>query len=379
MKASYPVKPPGCPCILCLPQFSEMKQLQANGSLDQSASLTFPLSGIQPQPIDDEVFFRHLQDYLPGHCVLERRAIRADRDLTVVVNDELSTPVLDEIQDYLHLIAPRQHTRIDPLHKYQIKKMRVVITEDPGLHLIWYYDTIFIKPIVPLFLSFTMWAEFLLPPSSSDTTSTSDQDDPRTSIPPPIRRYSTASLSYQCRSALGFVRTYAFLVQHRSDFDIAQSLGLIPQDIDYSSFRAFIKPFQYLPAGAVSPRYEFGQMRLTRLNWAVRLLQPRSVATGGWFANRLYYLELYTQSADYSRSWLPPLLFAFAVLSLMLSAMQVMLAGLGTSTGEPIVRFGWGFSIATIVFCSLASGILLLYFPIMLLCQMLYIQSSRQR
>ncbi|EGR50357.1 uncharacterized protein TRIREDRAFT_41607, partial [Trichoderma reesei QM6a] len=242
------------------------------------------------------VFLRHLQDYLPGHSVLDRCAIRENRDLTAVVADELNTPVLDEIQDYLHLIAPRLHTRIDSLHRYQIKKMRIVITEDPGLHLIWYYDTIFIKPIVPLFLSFIMWTD----------------------------RYSTATLSYQCQSALGFVRTYAFLVQHRSDFDIAQSLGLIPQDIDYSSFRAFIKPFRYLPVGAVSPRYEFGQMRLTRLNWAVRLLQPRSVATGGWVANRLYYLELYTQSADYSRSWLPPLLFAFAVLSLMLSAMQVM-------------------------------------------------------
>jgi hypothetical protein len=354
-----------------------MKQPRNHVPLGQTTSLAFPLSEKQPQLISDDVFLRHLQDYLPGHSVLDRCAIRENRDLTAVVADELNTPVLDEIQDYLHLIAPRLHTRIDSLHRYQIKKMRIVITEDPGLHLIWYYDTIFIKPIVPLFLSFIMWTEFLLPPSPSSTTS--DQDESRTSISPSISRYSTATLSYQCQSALGFVRTYAFLVQHRSDFDIAQSLGLIPQDIDYSSFRAFIKPFRYLPVGAVSPRYEFGQMRLTRLNWAVRLLQPRSVATGGWVANRLYYLELYTQSADYSRSWLPPLLFAFAVLSLMLSAMQVMLAGLGLSTGEPIVRFGWGFSIATIVFCLLASSILLLYFPIMLLCQMLYIQSSKKR
>ncbi|KAL7815652.1 hypothetical protein V8C26DRAFT_402300 [Trichoderma gracile] len=354
-----------------------MKQPQNHGPLGQTTSLAFPLSEKQPQLISDDVFFNHLQDYLPVNAVLDQRAIRGNRHLTAVVSDELNTPVLDEIQDYLHLIAPRQHTRIDPLHKYQIKKMRVVITEDPGLHLVWYYDTIFIKPIVPLFLSFAMWTEFLLPPSPLDATS--DQDESRITLPPSIRQYSTASLSYQCRSALGFVRTYAFLVQHRSDFDIAQSLGLIPQDIDYSSFRAFIKPFQYLPVGSVSPRYEFGQMRLTRLNWAVRLLQPRSVATGGWFANRLYYLELYTQSADYSRSWLPPLLFAFAVLSLMLSAMQVMLAGLGLSTGETIVRFGWGFSIATIVFCLLASGILLLYFPIMLMCQMLYIQCSKTR
>lgn len=271
------------------------------------------------------------------------------------------------MQDYLHFVAPPNFRRIDSLHEQHIKKRRIVIAEDPGLHLVWYYDTIFIKPIPLFLLNFTTWRGLLLPPISTVISRQPDcpVEGGRTS-------YSVNTLDAQCKSAIGFLRTYSILIRHPSDYEIARSSGLIHENITYSDFRAFIKPFFALPESAVSQRYRFGQMRLTRLNWAVRLLQPCSVSTGSWFANKLYYQELYTQSGDYSVSWLPPLLFTFAALSVVLSAMQVVLAALGTDFRQPVVRFSWGFSISAIAFCILACSILLVYPPILLLGQAIY-------
>ena len=33
----------------------------------------------------------------------------------------------------------------------------MIVTEHPGLHLVWYYDTIFLKPIPPYLLSRAFW------------------------------------------------------------------------------------------------------------------------------------------------------------------------------------------------------------------------------
>lgn len=346
---------------------------QGRQSSVQAFSFCFPLSQRQPQLVDDQSLLQHLQDYL-AHSSLPTAGFdyRNNGALASVLATELDTPALDEMHDYLHFVSPRNFTRIDPLHRFHIKKMQVVIAEDPGLHLIWYYDTIFIKPIPSFLLSFKMWTDCLLP-----ATVPNSQQGVAPGTSTLQNQYSTDLLSYHCKSALGFLRTYAFLVRHLSDFEIARGLRLVPQDVSYADFRAYVDPFRSLPDEAVAARYHFGQMRLTRLNWAVRLLQPRSVRAGGWFANRLWYLELGTQSSAYVRDWLPPLLFAFAVLSLVLSAMQVMLANTEASTWGAFPRVSWRFSVGTVVFCTSASVVLLSYFPIMLAGQMIYATRGR--
>jgi hypothetical protein len=345
-----------------------MALLQDENAPNGVSTLTFPLSENQPQVISDDLFRQHLKDSLFPQYLLSNSDYRENRDLASLFTAELGTPVLDEMKDYLHFVATRSLYHVDPLHEQHIKKRNIVITENPGLHLVWYYDTIFIKPIPPILLNFTIWREFLLPPTSIKNNNQQKGE----STPSQRKSYRINSLNNHCKSALGFLRTYALLVRYPSDFRIAQNLYLIPSDINYSEFRAFINPFMSLPHSAVSHRYEFGQMRLTRLNWAVRLLQPRSVSTGSWFANRLYYQELYTQSGDYLVSWLPPLLFAFTSLSLMLSSMQVVLAALGTGTWRAFVKASWGFSVATIILCSSVTCIMSLHFLVLVLGQVIY-------
>jgi hypothetical protein len=184
--------------------------------------------------------------------------------------------VLDELHKYLYLVATASFDHIDSLHEHRIKKRSVIIAENPGLHLVWYHDTIFIKPIPPILLNFKIWKEFLLPEISSKVSGS----EPQTGTGK-LASYTSSDLNPLCKQALGFLRTYALLVRHTSDFEIAQKLGLIPSTVPYLQFQSFIKPFLSLPEDTVSARYHYGQLRLTRLIWALRILQPRS-KKGGW-------------------------------------------------------------------------------------------------
>lgn len=128
------------------------------------------------------------------------------------------------------------------------------------------------------------------------------------------------------RRALGFTRTYAHLIRHRSDFNIALAEDLIPPFKDaplHSDFEKFIQVFRDVGDGEVSRRWEFGQIRLGWLNWAVRVFQPRTPGRG--LLGRLFYANQYQQTGQFIREFGAPLLFMFATLSLILSAMQVVL------------------------------------------------------
>lgn len=255
---------------------------------------------------------------------------------------ELDTPILNEVYPHLSLVAKKAGDHIDPLHRQRIQRRNIVIAEDPALHLVWYYDTLYLKPIPQCLYNYAFWEEYLLLPTSKypGTSQTSD----------------ACSSSHICRTALGYLRSYSFLIWHESDYLIAQRADLIPKDITYQDFRRFILPFRSIPDEYVSPRYHFGQLRLTRLNYAVRLLRPSTMG-GTIFA---YYHGRYWQTGDYLRRFGTPLLFFFAAFSVVLSAMQVFLAALGQDAWAPFVRVSWGFSVAVIILItSLAASTVL--------------------
>ncbi len=244
---------------------------------------------------------------------------------------ELDTPILNELYPHLSLVAKKASDHIDPLHRQRIQRRNIVIAEDPALHLVWYYDTLYLKPIPQCLYNYGFWEDFLLLSTSKCP------ETPETS--------GASSNSHICRTALGYLRSYSFLIRHESDYLIAQRADLIPKEITYHEFRRFILPFRSIPDEYVSPRYHFGQLRLTRLNYAVRLLRPSTMG-GTIFA---YYHGRYWQTGDYLRRFGTPLLFFFAAFSVVLSAMQVVLAALGQDAWANFVRVSWGFSVAVII------------------------------
>ena len=263
---------------------------------------------------------------------VHREGAQSPADATrAFLRQELDPHTLNMIHARLWLVAKRSGSHIDALHIQLIKCRNIVIAEDPGLHLTWYYDRIYIKPLPRYLLNYDLWETHLFPMPRGPSTSPN---------------FEISALSPICKNALGYLRSYSFLIQHDSDFHIAQRSNLIPQDITYQKFRAFIRPFKSIPDSAVAPRYMYGQLRLSRLNYAVRILQPSSM--GGKIV--IYYQERYWQTGQYIRRFRTPLLFVFAALSLILSAMQVGIAASSLGTREAFTQASWGFSVAVIMF-----------------------------
>ena len=252
----------------------------------------------------------------------------SDTSIEDFLLSELDTPILNELYSYLWFFAKKSSVHIDAIHQHIMKQRNVIVTEDPALHLVWYFGTIYLKPIPKFLMSHAFWIDHLMPPNV-----------------PQEGRVQVNDLSHVCRTALGFLRSYSHLVRHDSDFIIAQQSNLIPKDVEFPEFQRFIRCFRTVEDQAVSPRYHFGQFRLTRLNWAICLLPPR----GPWtLVFRRYHRE-HIQTGQYIQSYAGPLLFVFAVLTLILSAMQVVASVLGDQTWDAFVRASWGFSVAVIV------------------------------
>lgn len=254
-------------------------------------------------------------------------------DVLAFLRRELECTVLDELAPSFFVFCKRRSSHVNTLHEYISTGSHVTVSEDPGLHLVRKYDIIFIKPIPHCLFNFTFWVSYLVPGQGGSGAG--------------HRLYDPARLNSCTRSALGLLRSYGHLIKHESDFVVARSNNLIPRDVSYTQFQYFIHPFRELPDFVVSPRYEYGHIRMTRLNLAIRVLRPRS--TGKIFP--WSYYKLHYHSGQYLAKFAAPLLFLFASFTLILSSMQVGLAAKETYIDGAWDAFGavsYVFSICTL-------------------------------
>jgi len=253
---------------------------------------------------------------------------------------DLKPVLFDHIYPWVWPFATKAGKHIDPLHRAVIKKRTIFVAEDPKLHLVWFKDTIYIKPLPDYLLNFSVWRTKLTDPNM-----------------------------YQ--AAAGFLRSYSFLIQHESDFVAAQKSNLLPKYVSFLRFQRFIRRFRALRDDEVSPRYHYGQLRLNRLNWVTHASKlatfiPHMQAPGGGggggqphhmpdpsWVHPWYYHETQWEFRQHIQHWVAPLVFIFASLSLILSAMQVGLASVDMGEIEGswsvFVRTSKEFAIATIV------------------------------
>jgi hypothetical protein len=185
-----------------------------------------------------------------------------------------------------------------PLHHQRAHLREVVINENPGLHLVWYYDKIFVKPIPAYFYSKAFWAYV-------------EHADPDV---------------YQ--AVVGFMRSYNFLIQYEIDFAEACHLRLIPDRPSgggpptYEEFCDFVEPFTQADDHHVNRRFHYGELRLTRINRAALL-----------FKRHLAYFHMHPQWGSVMSRVLAPVVTVFAIFSVALNSMQVALQALDMTEG----------------------------------------------
>jgi hypothetical protein len=176
------------------------------------------------------------------------------------------------------------------------------------------------------------------------------------------------------QAAAGFMRTYSCLIKHEIDFRKAQSteLGLIPTDdgenpITYERFAQFIAPFAELGDDRVRPRYQYGEMRLSRLNWFARFL-----------LGRLTYHHIHAQWNEYLGRFLAPFLTVFLLLSTALTAMQVELAVQSAPQGfrswDAFSQVCRWFSVLVLILVAVVSALLIFLILFMFMHDQIFAQ-----
>lgn len=197
-----------------------------------------------------------------------------------------------------------------PLHLQRIKMRETFVTEQMDLHLVWYSKRIYIKPIPRFLLDPRFWEEHLC---------------------------GNAQL-YQC--AMGFLLSYAALIEHESDYRIAKESNLLPEEVTWSQWVLLVHQLlNCRNLTTINKRYVYGELRLGRLNLIYRL--RKGMIRG--------YLSSCTTYGDFVRDNLNSLISLFAYTTIVLSAMQV---GLGTSylqENRAFQRASYVFSIFSIV------------------------------
>jgi hypothetical protein len=237
---------------------------------------------------------------------------------------------------------------INALHRQRVKGREIIVTEEPRLHLVWIHNRIFIKPLPRYLLSYAFWKDFLDEPSD---------------------RLGEDKHSIR-KAAAGFLRTYRYLIRHETDFNIAQQehLNLIPKDVDWPSFCRFTSDLSSIDDTAVSRRYYYGELRLTRLNFYAPLL-----------LRKFHFEQVHGQYGDFFARLYGPILFVFALVSTTLSSMQVALAA------EQLVAAQWvsmwhvsrWFSVLSLVGSAVVAGWFVLLWLWMFLDEWVY--TARQK
>src|SRR5450432_3090044 len=67
--------------------------------------------------------------------------------LTQFLLEDLSIPLLEKMAPWLWMLSTQSSDNISPLQHQRVKGREIVITENPQLHLVWFYNRIYLKPI----------------------------------------------------------------------------------------------------------------------------------------------------------------------------------------------------------------------------------------
>ncbi|KAH7109610.1 hypothetical protein B0J11DRAFT_544875 [Dendryphion nanum] len=260
---------------------------------------------------------------LPGHpCIL----LDDSGPMKKFLGKEFCSPDLEIMAPHLWIMTTLSSANINPLHRQRVKGREIIVTEEPRLHLVWIHNRIFIKPLPRYLVSQKFWEMYL--DEGSDRLGES-----RINI---------------CKAANGFLRTYRYLIQHESDFHIAQqdSLRLVPRDMTWEHFCKLTAELDHISDSDVSKRYNYGELRLTRLNFYAPLL-----------LRKFHFEHLHGQYGDFFGRLYGPILFVFALISIILNSMQVALSAeqLVTSHWESIWYTSRSFSMASLVGAGIIS------------------------
>ncbi len=215
---------------------------------------------------------------------------------------ELSLARLDAIQAYLWFAS---EVGTPDLGRELVMGRSIIVTEHADMHMVVHGSKCYMKPLPEFLLCHSMWTSYLC----------EDFD-----------LYA---------NAFGLLDSYRIMICRRSDFRLAQSCGLLPEEITWPQWIAFSHAlYRCNKSESRHPwnlRYAYGKLSLARLDVLSGICKGQMYRSYG--------------SLD-SRGWL---IGTVVYLTIVLTAMQV---GLGTnrlSNNEDFQRASFGFTVFSIM------------------------------
>ncbi|OAK97719.1 hypothetical protein IQ06DRAFT_280372 [Phaeosphaeriaceae sp. SRC1lsM3a] len=248
-----------------------------------------------------------------------QNSLRPATERQTFLRDQLETPRLNAIHDYLWLAGLPVAAR--PLHRQILLGRTVFITERPDEHLVWFETQIFIKPLPDYLLNYDYWLENLCDDDGEDL--------------------------YQ--SACGMLLSYAWLICYESDLNLAKEIGLMHKDVEWPSWTAYLEEFlanmDRTSSRDINKRYNYGELRLSRLNAIYRWKPPSHSLRNlmrGYRVGSMWYNVFFKRHFGW--------LFAvFGTFSVCLSALQVGLSTSKLQLDERFQRMSYGLTMISLV------------------------------
>jgi hypothetical protein len=288
---------------------------------------------IVPFTINDEIINNLvLEDTEPINTATEPTAIRTR------YAEEYSQQKLNDIHS--HLWSAGSKDNIHALHHQKVLCREVILSERSDLHLVWFDRIIYIKPLPISFLNHNFMTTIVLPDANL---------------------YS---------NILGFLYSYAMLIQHASDLSLAHDLGLISKKVEWKLWREFRTTFldnlssNRVPRTLMNKRFEYGELRLARLNYIYRLS-----------FRDLKYFTTHREYTTYLQEYTAAGIILFAFITVALTAMQVVVGMNGVS--QALIETSYRFSIVVLFVVAIFSVVILFVFIFLFLVNaILAIQNS---
>ena len=203
---------------------------------------------------------------------------------------------------------------------------KIVKTEQADLHLLYYNDTILVKPLPSYLLCPTTWDLFLNPHIELH------------------------------KNACGFFLSYIWLIRSQLDFQIAKEKEyLLPEKLTWSNWKIlvtqFLKEINADSLHQVNERYHFGELRLGRINTIYRI--SPGLFLDHFVRGYLYGYNRYVVFFQRNVGWVLVVLVWFG---LILSAMQVGIAVNGLQDNAAFNKASYGFIIFSMVLVAALLG-----------------------
>ena len=196
---------------------------------------------------------------------------------------------------------------METLHHHKVLLRTIIPSMLSKLHLVWFHRTIYIMPIPDYLLNARFYSQIF------------------------------CNDSYVYAELIGFLRSYCFLIRFPIDLTVAKDLRLISDEVTWTPWsilrQAILLETQSI---SINKRYEYGELRLHRLNLIYRFTR-----------RRLSYFTVHREYQTYFAEYFAVFATAFAFVATILTAMQNVINIQGVPAS--LIKTCYRFSIAVLV------------------------------